>query len=161
MKRGPIRLVLVSTCFLFGMQAKTQTVTTVKEILPNAALFYDYDADGNKEFFLRPTERPVVFKSDTLWDDYYNSNYTIRTITTLCSDGNGYTILRDRLALPGCDLNSDGRIDLLSFGMRHVENGAVLDGPASDGTGEIISAKKYINYRLPDGNYKTEQMVIK
>ena len=36
MKRGPIRLVLVSTCFLFGMQAKTQTVTTLKEILPNA-----------------------------------------------------------------------------------------------------------------------------
>lgn len=207
MKRGPIRLVLVSTCFLFGMQAKTQTITTVKEILPNAALFYDYDADGNKEFFLRPTEL-VVFKSDTLWDDYYlfltesysgafdkkeiiltgefapfflfedlnndgiidlsginngyyNSNYTIRTITTLCSDGNGYTVLRDRLALPGCDLNSDGRIDLLSFGMRHLENGSILvDGPASDGTGEIISAKKYINYRLPDGNYKTEQMVI-
>ena len=48
MKRRPFRSVLVSTCFLFGMQANAQTVTTVKEILPNAALFYDYDADGNK-----------------------------------------------------------------------------------------------------------------
>ena len=45
MKRGPIRLVLVSTCFLFGMQAKTQTVTTVKEILPNA-----WNVDGSVYF---------------------------------------------------------------------------------------------------------------
>lgn len=206
MKRGPFRSVLVSACILFGMQANAQTVTTVKEILPNAALFYDYDADGNKEFFLSPVGWYTVFKGDTLWDKYlfltesypgafdkkeiiltgefapfflfedlnndgiidlsginngyYNSNNTIRTITTLCSNGNGYSVLRDRLALPGCDLNSDGRIDMLSFGMRHVKDGAILDGPAADGTGEIISSKKYINYRLPDGNYKTEQMVI-
>ena len=206
MRKNSVTTSLLAVSLLLSGQAQAQTITKVSEALPNAALFYDYDADGNKEFFCKPSERPMVFKGDTIWDDYlfltesysgsfekkqimtteyteqlfmfddinndgiidmsgvwmdyFNQKNTIRKITTLCSGENGYSILRDKLLLPGCDLNNDGRTDLLSFGMWHDNGGAILDGPASDGTGYIYSDRKYISYRIPDGTFRTERMQI-
>ena len=207
MKKNYFSALFLSVCLFLAGQLQSQTVTTVKEMLPNAALFYDFDADGNKEILVKSSESPTIFNGDTIWDDYlyltesysgsfekkkiistdyteslylfedinndgdidvsgiwvgyWNQEETVRKITTLCSGENGYTINRNTLAIPGCDLNNDGRIDMLSFGMWHWSDGSiVLDGPASDGTGYIKGDKKYINYRLPNGSLKTERMKI-
>lgn len=185
MKRGPIRLVLVSTCFLLGMQVKAQTVTEVSSILPNAALFYDFDADGNKEFIVRDT-------AETRWNDalYYTSSYT----------GNFEKkdiLLSDIMDIhPTCyyeDINNDGIVDIFGTeaGNNIYGNSSVIcsgkDGPTvlhdilslpdcdlnNDGRIDYLSVTQswsraywrlidifHLNYRMPDGSARTELMHV-
>ena len=93
----------------------------------------DINADGKPDYFIR-----------------VDGNMGSRSYTTLVSEGNKYSWQEGVYIVPGMDLNSDGRIDHLSYGNGWYVCYAQPDGSFREEFMQIMSASEYESSFDPD-----------
>ena len=131
-------LFLSVSLFLTG-QLQAQTYTTVSEKLPNASLFYDYDADGKKEFFSKPDDFPFVFEDDTIWEDRlfvtesYSGSFRKKAVLSTKDIKPLYFFE---------DINNDGIIDMT--GLKSGDNPELITTLCSGKNGYTLENNKFI-----------------